>query len=272
MDAVHRRHSPYAPIFFLPNATLLGSDRAFGMLSLLGPSVLSLTVSSLVAGPSVQHAQPLRLRSRPCVALEWPPAGVVVTILSGIAILARPDSALWALFEPEPELTDDQRELLGALCRPEGWDLRASIGADLARSLGGTGSLAMRGGEGGTAELSARVAFERDERFTAYPQGTARLLRPSRYLSSQRGLWSVEASEQGPRAGEQVLELRWESEPIGPEDDALVPGGPIYLSGVVSLDEQATRVAALTSGRVQAGAMLRCDEGIKPTTTRATAT
>ena len=57
-----------------------------------------------------------------------------------------------------------------------------------------------------------------------------------------------------------MLELRWECEAIGPEDDALVPAGPIYLSGVVSLDEQATRVAALTSGRVQAGAMLRCDE------------
>ena len=35
----------------------------------------------------------------------------------------------------------------------------------------------------------------------------------------------------------------------------------MYLSGVVSLDERATRVAALTSGRVQEGAMLRCDEG-----------
>ena len=239
-------------------------------------SMLSLTASSLVAGPSVHVSQPrvLRLRSPPCVALEWPPAGIVVTVLSGIAILTRPDSGLWP--EPEPELTDEQRDLIGALCRPDGWDLSASIGADLARSLGGTGSLAARGGEGGnggTAALSARVAFECDERFTAYPQGTATLLRPSKYLSARRGLWSVEVgSSQGPRDGEQVLELRWECEPIGPEDGVLVPGGPIYLSGVVSLDEQATRVAALTSGRVQAGAMLRCDEGIKPTTTRATAT
>ena len=174
-------------------------------------SMLSLTASSLVAGPSVHVAQPrVLLRSPPCVALEWPPAGIVVTVLSGIAILTRPDSGLWP--EPEPELTDEQRELIGALCRPEGWDLRASIGADLARSLGGTGSLAARGGEGGnggTAELSARVAFECDERFTAYPQGTATLLRPSKYLSARRGLWSVEAgSSQGPRDGEQVLELR----------------------------------------------------------------
>ena len=149
-------------------------------------SMLSLTATSLVAGPSVHVAQPraLRLRSPPCVALEWPPAGIVVTILSGIAILTRPDSGLWP--EPENELTDEQRQLTRALCRPDGWDLRASIGADLARSLGGTGSLAARGGAGGagggglTAELSARVAFECDERFTAYPQGTATLLRPSK--------------------------------------------------------------------------------------------
>jgi hypothetical protein len=172
-------------------------------------SMLSLAASSLVAGPSVHVAQPRvpRPRSPPCVALEWPPAGIVVTVLSGIAILTRPDSGLWP--EPEQELTEEQRELIGALCRPEGWDLRASIGADLARSLGGTGSLTARGGEGGTAELSARVAFECDERFTAYPQGTATLLRPSKYLSARRGLWSVEAgSSQGPRDGEQVLELR----------------------------------------------------------------
>ena len=150
-------------------------------------SMLSLTATSLVAGPSVHVVQSraLRLRSPPCVALEWPPAGIVVTVLSGIAILTRPDSGLWP--EPENELSDEQRQLIRALCRPDGWDLRASIGADLARSLGGTGSLAARGGNGGngddggsglTAELSARVAFECDERFTAYPQGTVRLLRP----------------------------------------------------------------------------------------------
>ena len=108
-------------------------------------SMLSLTATSLVAGPSVHLAQPraLRLRSPPCVALEWPPAGIVVTVLSGIAILTRPDSGLWP--EPENELSDEQRQLIRALCRPDGWDLRASIGADLARSLGGTGSLAARG-------------------------------------------------------------------------------------------------------------------------------
>ena len=43
-----------------------------------------------------------------------------------------------------------------------------------------------------------------------------------------------------------MLELRWECEPIGPEDGVLVPAGPIYLSGVVSLDEQATTLATTT--------------------------
>ena len=82
--------------------------------------------------------------------------------------------------------------LVDTLCRPDGWDFTATIGAAVSRSLGGTGSLAASRAEG-TAEISLALQFARDERFTAFPQGRTRLLRPSRYVASAPGLWSLDA-------------------------------------------------------------------------------
>ena len=292
-----RGSGQWLPLHWLCTAAARLAAAAMLSLALAAPSLIT---TQPVTPPLTVRPRP---RCQPCVALEWPPAGVVVTVLSGMAILARPDSALWGLFEQDPEPTEEERALMEALCRPDGWEIRATIGADLARSLGGTGSLATSGKDG-TAALSARVAFEQDARFAAYPQGTAKLLRPSRALTERPGLWSVETAAEAPNrwsyatspemletAGKQMLELRWECEGValggggGPQAAAtaagggvggggarlergiggagggggggaaaevLVPAGPIYFSAEVALDARATRVAALTSGRVQA--------------------
>ena len=48
------------------------------------------------------------------------------------------------------------------------------------------------------------------------------------------------------------FELRWQCEGVEQSSGAtLLPAGPIYFSATVAIDAQASRVAALTSGRVQ---------------------
>ena len=52
-------------------------------------------------------------------------------------------SKLAALFEDEME-TAEARAAIEELCRPSGWRVRCCIGSDVARALGGSGSLAKR--------------------------------------------------------------------------------------------------------------------------------
>lgn len=52
-------------------------------------------------------------------------------------------SKLAALFEDEVE-TAEARAAIESLCLPSGWRMRCSIGSDVARALGGSGSLSKR--------------------------------------------------------------------------------------------------------------------------------
>ena len=113
-------------------------------------------------------------RCPPCTLIELPPAGIMVTVASGLAILLRPDSALWGVL-PDPEPSEEATQLTNALCRPDGWDFKLTLGD--------------------STDFSIRLAFERDLRFTAYPQGSAQLLRSSRFLDNS-GLWSVEVLDE----------------------------------------------------------------------------
>lgn len=180
-------------------------------------------------------------RSQPCTCLELPPAGVLVTIASGAAILLRPESALWGLFEGDPDPSDEAKYLTSILCRPEGWDL----------------SMEMDGG----AEISISLAFENDERFRAYPQGTATLLRPSKFISSQAAaLWSVDVADEDEGFMPRAIEVCLPCDGIE-AGDVRVPAGPIYLNADLQLDERATLVAQLTSGRADGNAVIRLSEG-----------
>ena len=159
----------------------------------------------------------------------------MVTVASGLAILLRPDSALWGVL-PDPEPSEEATQLTNALCRPDGWDFKLTLGD--------------------STDFSIRLAFELDPRFTAYPQGSARLVRSSRFLDNS-GLWSVEVLDEDglvPNALEVCLTCET---PIG--DD--VPAGQIFLQANLERDERATRVAALTSGRTDNNAVLNFDDG-----------
>ena len=210
--------------------------------------------------PGAFHLQVTTPRtSTPCM-LDPPPAGVVVTILSGLAIILRRDSAFWGLFEDDEQLSADAQALVDVLCRKDGWDLRASIGAEEARALGGTGRLALSGASG-TAEVSMPLAFDRDQRFAAFAQGRTRLLRPTSFLSSEAdGLWSLDpvAEDDDLR---QAIEVCLPCEGLELSGTELVPAGKLYLTAQLELDERASRVAALTSGAVDGNAVLRFNDG-----------
>ena len=196
--------------------------------------------------PSVRSTSISRVQRSIC--LEYPPAGVVVTVLSGAAIFLRPESALWSILrDADPDARAD--ELSRVLCRNEGWGFRLSIGADVARSLGGTGLTASSSAES-TAEIALELAFERNTEFGAYPQGTVRLLRDSRFVSDELGLWSIE-SDGSSESLVQALEVRLQSEGIALSGVELVRPGPFYLSALLDIDERAARVTALTAGSVQ---------------------
>ena len=138
--------------------------------------------------------------------------------------------------------------LITSLCRKEGWEVRLLIGAQVARRLGGTGSLAMSTNEG-ALEVPLQIVFDRDELFDEFPQGTARLLRPSKGISSETvGLWSALVAKESQYALECCLQCTGIGLPGEAEES--VPPGPLYLSAILDTDDRATRVAELTAGRV----------------------
>ena len=153
-------------------------------------------------------------------------------VASGLAILLRPGSALWDFIARQE--SDETAQLANALCRPEGWDIRLNSG---------------------TSTVSTRMLFERDLRFQAYPQGSVRLLTPSRFLAND-GLWSVEGFVEGPMPINALQVCLRCQLPIA--DD--VPAGQLYMNANLVSDEQAARVAALTSGRVDGNEALCFDD------------
>lgn len=180
-------------------------------------------------------------------AWEWPPAGVMVTIVSGIAILGRPDSALWDLLAP-PDAERPSAALLSverSLCRRGGWDLRCEVGPEAARAVGGTGALARRRDLQGGIGLSVSLVLERDERL-AVPSGAARLVRPSRFFAPV-GSWQVEAVDEATMVPSAIgLKLLCTGLESGGE--VLVEEGPVYLRASVERDAAAGRVLELSGG------------------------
>ena len=73
---------------------------------------------------------------------------------------------LWAEEPPSPQVA----ATISGLCRPGGWTVRCSVGSEVARELGGTGTLSKEDGTG-TLGLDFAVAFSVDEGFEP-PQGS----------------------------------------------------------------------------------------------------
>ena len=201
-------------------------------------------LSMLTELRATRLAAPHRVTDVRC--LEWPPAGVMVTIVSGLFIALRPDSPLWALWEEEEEPSAEARALTAALCRPDGWEIVSDIGPDVARKLGGTGYLSRQ--EGTTVGLTHVVRFEVDE---PSDQGTVRLLRPSRYLGSN-GFWRIDSENDEGRVPRSA-EWRMRCTGIRSGDVELLREGNLYFRAQLDVDEAAGRVAALTSGSADAG-------------------
>jgi len=75
--------------------------------------------------------------------------------------------------------------------RDDGWIIRCEIGTDAARDAGGTGRLATRTDASACASVDAAVAFDAESGYEP-PQGSVRLLVPSRLLGEGRSFWKLE--------------------------------------------------------------------------------
>lgn len=174
--------------------------------------------------------------------------------------------ALWAA----PQASESVGQTVAAVCREDGWDVRCTLGAQVARELGGTGALAKQKTAASNVGLDFSVAFEQDEGFDP-PQGTVRLLSQSRLLASStveeeaaraepgekpavaKGFWTVDTTDDE----EVPTSVRWRLQCAGITvgDDELVPPGPLYFNALVAQqppDSTAARTCpvSLGSGRV----------------------
>ena len=80
------------------------------------------------------------------------------------------DAPWWNPWAEDPASPQVAATISG-LCRPGGWTVRCSVGSEVARELGGTGTLSKEEATG-TLGLDFAVAFSVDEGFEP-PQGAA---------------------------------------------------------------------------------------------------
>lgn len=163
-----------------------------------------------------------------------PPSSLPASTRSGRPQLGWLD---W-LTEDEPQ-SEEATAAFAALCRADGWAVRCELGADVARSLGGSGALARGGDESSpTAQLDLTLRFALDEGYLP-PQGGVQLLSRSRWITAEpRGFWKVDADE----VGGVPTYLQWRlSCPEGLEASGqqVLPPGPLYFNARSSLSSGA---------------------------------
>ena len=164
------------------------------------------------------------------------------------------DAPWWNLWAEEPASPQVAATISG-LCWPGGWTVRCSVGSEVARELGGTGTLSKEEATG-TLGLDFAVAFSVDEGFEP-PQGSVRLLTPSRFLSTDGrlpGFWSVDATDDD----DVPTAIRWRLACTGitSGDNVVIPEGPLYFNALVEErrrspdDAPEARPVSLGSGRL----------------------
>lgn len=184
-----------------------------------------------------------------CVSCsDWwpPPAGVVVTALSGCAILLRPDSALWGLIGPDdvgPAARDAASARLRSLCRADGWQLRCELQPPIER---GIATKLLYGEVPPTRDVPPVLTIDLALEPRGFEgQGSVRLLRSSRFIEA-RGSWTAGPTSDtvdAPWAVQLQLKSACQLE-IGEE---MVPAGTgLFFNAQLKADAAAARVAALS--------------------------
>ena len=135
--------------------------------------------------------------------------------------------------------------------------MRCEIGAEVARSVGGSGSLAMAKEGSSTGVLSLRLRFSVDDGY-APPQGAVALLRESRFFppaapadasARREGFWKLgEDDDDGvPRQIQWRLQTGADGLVLGGQ--TLVPPGAVYFNAKASFDAAQDKLA-LYDGRI----------------------
>lgn len=136
------------------------------------------------------------------------------------------------LNQPDDEaLSPEAAFAIESLCRPLGWDVKCEIGSEVARSVGGSGTLAK--GSSSTALLTLKLGFTVDEGY-APPQGAVAFLAPSRFFTdaSPRGFWKVDddGDDGFPRQVQWRLHTSDAEEGLVLGGDTLLPAGAVYFN------------------------------------------
>jgi hypothetical protein len=191
--------------------------------------------------------------SRSTPARSEIPAGIVVTVLSGLAILLRPDSALWGL-RPLPPPSAAAAERTKAICRPDGWLISAELSPPPAPR--GVATKALFGdardvrSNSRVLELLCRFELDEGSYDLAECSGTAKLLRDSRLLASS-GPWTALLDGDGTP---QALQWRLRTTANLQIDDGrsgsttLPVGTMLQFDATFHVDEASARVAVLVGG------------------------
>ena len=182
------------------------------------------------------------------------PAGLVVTIISGLAILLRPDSALWGLLQP-PSLSEAAKARMEGVCRSDGWLVSAVLQPP--PEPRGRATKLLFGDKpcpSARSVLELLALFELDEAaIITDPAGPVRLLRESRWVNT-RGPWTAFVDDNGVATAVQwrlttSTELRFgdDSGSSGPSG-TLQEGTTLQFDGLLRAGAASGRIAALTEG------------------------
>jgi len=172
-----------------------------------------------------------------------------------------------SLFAEEPAASPLAEATVREICREDGWLVKCVVGPTIARQLGGTGSLARRGG-GTDVRLDFSVAFAQEVGYDP-PQGTVRLLGESKLLSTStaeeeaalappgerpqvaKGFWSVDKTDEF----DVPTAVRWRLQCAGISSggEEVVAAGQLYFNALVGQRRPSAAAATsivLSDGRV----------------------
>lgn len=204
------------------------------------------------------HVLNLRLRQRHVPPACEVPAGVVVTVLSGAAILLRPESSLWDLLKPTSSF---QLEEFDGLTNDSGWIVSIDFASPpeprgvVTKLLYGERREESRRRKSRQQTLELLLRFSIDQRrMNAIGEvgGNLALQRPSRYLA-QEGAWAATERNVPTSSANRVRALQWQMATIAPLPlvdglGELPRGATLYFDAVLDVDEARAKVAALVQG------------------------
>ena len=158
-----------------------------------------------------------------------------------------------SLTDLDAAMSDEAEAAYAEICRADGWQCRCEIGSEVAKSVGGSGSLA-KGPASSTAALDLRLCFSLDEGYSP-PQGQVRLVGSSRFFEPT-GFWKVQADADGGEPEQLQWRLQCLDGGLVLGGQTLLPAGPVYFNALYDT------TSGLEKGRITVKEDIGSDVGL----------